>query len=253
MIVEPIACRFAEKWGEENVFYDSWSIRPGESIPGSINDFMTECNYFILFWSKNSSMSPMVEKEWATAFMRETYDGALIIVVRLDDSAIPPILSHKKYLDYSKDGPEVVIRKLVEIVEGGSGFLPTASTKNLKVSVAEKYDAVDIVIEVKYHMEPVSRYFITIDNEEQDVYLSSDKGEYTSGFNRIPMNGNIMFNGFFYSIPEPTALGFPIRLSIKAHGDAKVNFCGVYHEVSENVWDPLFVKKTIPSTDSPKF
>ena len=42
-IVEPIAVRLKEIYGEDNVFYDSWSIKPGESIIGKMNDGLTKC------------------------------------------------------------------------------------------------------------------------------------------------------------------------------------------------------------------
>lgn len=37
-VVEPIVVRMREIYGEENAFYDAWSIKPGESIIGKMNE-----------------------------------------------------------------------------------------------------------------------------------------------------------------------------------------------------------------------
>lgn len=37
-VIEPIAVRLKEVYGEENIFYDSWSIKPGENIIGKMNE-----------------------------------------------------------------------------------------------------------------------------------------------------------------------------------------------------------------------
>ena len=41
-VVEPIAVRLKDVYGEENVFYDSWSIKPGENIIGKYAEKLVE-------------------------------------------------------------------------------------------------------------------------------------------------------------------------------------------------------------------
>lgn len=36
-VVEPIAMKLAEVFGRKEVFYDSWSIKPGEGIINKMN------------------------------------------------------------------------------------------------------------------------------------------------------------------------------------------------------------------------
>lgn len=53
-IVEPIALRLASIYGEDKVFYDSWSIQPGDGIIDRMTQGMAECKFFFFFVSKNS-------------------------------------------------------------------------------------------------------------------------------------------------------------------------------------------------------
>lgn len=64
VIVEPIAVRLAEVFGRDNVFYDSWSIQPGEGIIEKMNQELFDCDFFFFFVSKNSLQSKMVKLEW---------------------------------------------------------------------------------------------------------------------------------------------------------------------------------------------
>ena len=72
-VVEPIAVSMREIYGEENVFYDAWSIKPGESIIGKMNEGIGKCKYFFFFTSQNSLNSSMVDLEWQTALYKGRY------------------------------------------------------------------------------------------------------------------------------------------------------------------------------------
>lgn len=54
-------------FGQENVFYDSWSIQPGDGIIDKMNDGLTQCKLFFFFVSNNSLNSEMVKLEWQNA------------------------------------------------------------------------------------------------------------------------------------------------------------------------------------------
>ncbi|MFZ1236854.1 MAG: toll/interleukin-1 receptor domain-containing protein [Prevotella sp.] len=69
-IVEPIAIRLKEYFGQKNVLYDSWSIKPGEGIVNMMNEGLQNCKYFFFFVSENSLESYMVKLEWQNAIMR---------------------------------------------------------------------------------------------------------------------------------------------------------------------------------------
>lgn len=72
---------------------DAIDILPGESIVSKINDGLMECDYVILFLSKNSVTSNWVQKEWESILWDEVGENKTkIIPVKLDDCEIPKIL-----------------------------------------------------------------------------------------------------------------------------------------------------------------
>ncbi|HNA96044.1 MAG TPA: toll/interleukin-1 receptor domain-containing protein, partial [Chitinophagaceae bacterium] len=48
-LITPIADELAKIFGRENVFYDSWSIQPGDSLIGEMNNGLEKCKFFFLF------------------------------------------------------------------------------------------------------------------------------------------------------------------------------------------------------------
>ena len=42
-VVGPIAVSLANRYGKENVFYDSWSIKPGDGIINEMNNGLEKC------------------------------------------------------------------------------------------------------------------------------------------------------------------------------------------------------------------
>ena len=59
-IVEPIAIKLRDEFGQDNVFYDSWSIQPGEGIIAKMNEGIERCEVCFYFVSSNSLNSFMV-------------------------------------------------------------------------------------------------------------------------------------------------------------------------------------------------
>ena len=53
-IIEPIALKLAEIFGKEQVFYDSWSMQPGDGIIDKINEGLEKTSHFFFFVSANS-------------------------------------------------------------------------------------------------------------------------------------------------------------------------------------------------------
>ena len=45
-IVSPIAYALEQNFGEENVFYDDWSIKPGENIIERMSEGLENSRYF---------------------------------------------------------------------------------------------------------------------------------------------------------------------------------------------------------------
>lgn len=103
-VVEPAALKLREIFGEESVFYDSWSIQPGEDIIEKMNDGLTDPKFVFFFVSEESLKSKMVSLEWQNALLKATKGQCKIIPVRVDGSPMPALLSQN--LNSGKTFPE---------------------------------------------------------------------------------------------------------------------------------------------------
>ena len=48
-IVEPIAQKIETVFGKENIFFDKWSIQPGDGIIEKMNEGLEKCKFFFFF------------------------------------------------------------------------------------------------------------------------------------------------------------------------------------------------------------
>jgi hypothetical protein len=81
---------------EVGVWFDEWQIPLGGSIVGSIDEALANSSHMLLMWSKSSSKSPWVTEERHAALSLAIQTGSpRIIVVRLDDTPLPPLLSDR--------------------------------------------------------------------------------------------------------------------------------------------------------------
>lgn len=51
-VVEQVALRLRNIYGQEKVFYDSWSIQPGEGIIDKMEKGLTNCKYFFILYHR---------------------------------------------------------------------------------------------------------------------------------------------------------------------------------------------------------
>ena len=134
--VAPIAGRLASHFGQNLVFYDSWSIKPGEGIISRADEALTKCKFFFFFVSNNSLKSDMVKLEWQSALFHTIKHDIIFIPVKLDNCDLPVIISQKRYIDLTKD-QDVALREMINIIEGKdvyddldiTHFNPTSYTK----------------------------------------------------------------------------------------------------------------------------
>ncbi|MDD4875940.1 MAG: toll/interleukin-1 receptor domain-containing protein, partial [Dehalococcoidales bacterium] len=122
LIVDKISQRLATVFGQENVFYDSWSVQPGDGIIDKMDKGLRDCKLFFFFVSKNSLISNMVKLEWQNAIIKATKDNVRIIPVKLDDCMMPDILLQTLYIDIFGQGLENGIRQIIDVIEGRNTY-----------------------------------------------------------------------------------------------------------------------------------
>lgn len=238
-IVEPIAVELKDIFGQDAVFYDKWSIRPGDSIVGSMDEALEKCGLFLFFISKNSIDSNMVKLEWQTALNVSTDKNVRFVPVRLDESKVPTILSDRLWLDAYTNGIPTTTRQIIDIANNKSTFRQEYSLQNnlnctLKVENDKK-----IVIEINaiYTIEPISSYLILLKNPENEISVAPNKSVYVGGYNRgFKNNLGEEFAGWTFEFTQATTPNFPIRFDVRSNTDKKIDLVGVYHRTSEDGW-----------------
>jgi hypothetical protein len=79
------------------VWVDHQGIRGGDNLPAEISNALRWCNTLLLIWSSASVDSYWVELEWTNALSLKKR----IIPCLIDQTELPPILSHKAYVKMS--------------------------------------------------------------------------------------------------------------------------------------------------------
>ncbi|WP_175435641.1 toll/interleukin-1 receptor domain-containing protein [Streptomyces hawaiiensis] len=91
-------------------------IRPGDRIPGKINEALGLVDTVMVFWSANSSKSPWVNTEWEAALTRRLRDDSVrVIPVVLDETPLPPLLEPIMWVSMVDGDVDRAARELVGV------------------------------------------------------------------------------------------------------------------------------------------
>jgi ribosomal protein S27AE len=78
----------------ESVWFDEWTIRPGESLTGGIEEGLTSADVFVLLWSEEAANSNWVRPELRAYIRRRVDDKSLrIIPIMMDETPIPTLVA----------------------------------------------------------------------------------------------------------------------------------------------------------------
>jgi hypothetical protein len=236
-LVEQIALRLAAVFGTENVFYDSWSIQPGEGIIAKMNEGLANCKYFFFFVSKNSMQSKMVDLEWQNALLKATQGQAKLIPVKIDDCMMPPILLQTLYIDIFGNGVEVGIRQMIDVINGRNTFqVGPQEFHNVRAFIKNEEKKLVVEIRAEYYLEPISKYLILVENNENELNFNVKSDTmFFGGFQKeIKLNNGKIYNGFSASIDRGTVPGFPFDVEITANGINTIQFVGVMRAINKD-------------------
>ena len=242
-IVEPIAVKLSTVYGMNNVFYDSWSMQPGERIIDKMNEGLENCEYFFFFVSKNSLASNMVKLEWQNALYKATQNKAKLIPVKLDDCLMPAILLQTLYIDIYGKGLDYGLRQIVDVINNKNTFDKGRQTyENVRgyITVITPNKEIALEIRAETYVEPMSKYIILVENSENEVEVKVTSSELLNPTGErfikdIDVTDNYKCNGFYYYVARATIPAYPIRFSIKSVDDVQLKFIGVFRSVGENL------------------
>lgn len=247
-IIEPIALRLREIFGEDKVFYDSWSIQPGDGIIDKMNQALGTCRLFLFFVSQNSLLSDMVKLEWQNAIMKSTGTGIKIIPVKLDSCLMPPLLMQSLYIDLFGQGIEVALRQIVDVAEGRNTFQPGPQHfSNLRAYFYQDEEKTIIECHAEYFLEPISSFLVLVENQAEEVSIKYRGSMYMDGiFQEIKLDNGEVYNGKTLGIDRGTLPGFPFIIEITPQDKAEVKLRGIMHQKSQTRWEliPLSLKNS---------
>lgn len=241
-LVEQVALRLAAAFGQSQVFYDSWSIQPGEGIIDRMSEALGQCTHFFFFVSANSLKSRMVSLEWQNALLKATKGQCRFVAIRCDGSELPPIMAQSLYIDLYSVGLEAAVAQFADVVRGESTYRqPTQPFSNLCFSVSGTDKDLTIEIKAKFYLEPIASFLVLIDNAASEFELKPiNEDPYRGGFNEnLTLNNGITINGVLVNVFRGITPPMPLRVQIKAVGSIPIRLRGVMHQKSHDFWDAV--------------
>ncbi|KQY71365.1 hypothetical protein ASD52_06700 [Ensifer sp. Root142] len=242
-VVEQFAVELAKAFGRDNIFYDSWSIQPGEGIIDKMNQGLGAADLFLFFVSANSLGSKMVGMEWQNGLMKASQGKMRLVPIKMDAALIPPILMQTVYLDLFNQGLEVTLRQVLDLAKGNDAFTRQfANFSNLQATV-ETLSASErqVTIEALHFTEPRTRFLFLFDEStsEHDVtVMPTNASIFEQGFTPGIVVGNgARFNGALIGESSSLAPKFPFRVKIDGKNGKHPDLKGVLHQKSEHDWE----------------
>jgi hypothetical protein len=248
-IVDQFAFVLRNALGQDNVFYDSWSIQPGDGIIDKMNQGLFVCDLFFFFVSKNSLTSKMVEMEWQNALMAEAKKAIRFIPVKIDDCSMPSILQQKVYIDAYHEGIDVAIRQVIDVINSDSSRRDSEDIfHNLRAFAIPDMDhhRMDFVIRAMSFIEPISRYLIALDSDAARLYCTSDSMTMTGKGGTIQNPDGKKLYLYSIGVNRSTTPGFPFRLSVV--DEKAINISGVFHAKSEDEFENVPITVVLPDS-----
>ena len=224
-------------FNKKKVFYDSWSIQPGDSIIDKMSEGLSNCKFFFFFVSKNSLVSEMVKLEWQNALLKATKNKIKFIPIKLDDCSMPDILLQNLYIDIFGKGLENGIRQIIDVINGKNTYEPGPQTyENIRAYLKNEDKNLIVEFRAESYLEPQSRYLILVDNSQSDLDIKCiSDGMFMNGFNeKIKLDNGMETNALVISVPRGTSPGFPFIIKIIPKGDITIKLNGLMRAVNQH-------------------
>lgn len=241
-LVEAVALKLAGIFGQEDVFYDSWSIRPGDGIIDQMNKGLEAPEFVFFFVSATSLASEMVKLEWQNALYAATRGKTRLVPVRVDGSEMPAVLKQTLFIDMHVNGLEAAIAQIVGVIQGNASFTPQhQGFSNLSYSVANTADgSIEITVRASHMLEPNPNFAFPLTNGENEVgfWIKSHPGMFSS-FQKsaFQLTDGMMVNAVVMRpVTGSLTPTHPLTFELKKKGAADLNLIDVLHDQGQAGW-----------------
>lgn len=244
-LVEAVALKLADIFGQEQVFYDSWSIRPGDGIIDQMSKGLEAPEFVFFFVSANSLASGMVKLEWQNALYSASKGKTQIVPVRVDGSDMPAVLKQTLFIDMHTVGLEAAIAQIVSVTQGNASFTPQhQGFSNLSfVQTMNADGSIEMIVQASHLMEPNPNFAFVIQNAESDISWEMKNSQpFIGGFNENAFTFGGGGTAHAISMrPMGTSLtpSHPLRVTFKKKGETPINIVAVFHQKGEAEWVPV--------------
>jgi hypothetical protein len=246
-VVEPIAIRLRNIFGSDKVFYDSWSIQPGDGVIEKMNEGLSSPRFVFFFVSTNSLNSNMVKLEWQNALYKSTKGQCKIIPIRVDGCQMPPVLLQNLYIDLFSNGIEATIVQIMNVIQGNSTFTPQhMGFSNLSYKISgDPSKSLEIIIAASHLMEPNPEFLVLISNPEGEVKIELNGGQpHRGGFNKdVRLDSGLVVNAIAIA-PLGGAITpqLPMKLMLTTTGPKPIGLQGIFHRKTSDKYEAIPVK-----------
>lgn len=241
-VVQPVANILATTFGTENVFYDSWSIQPGDSIIDKMNQGIAKTTCFLLFLSNNALSSEAVKLEWQSTLFKSLGTDIKIIPIKIQECLVPPILQQTVYIDMVNNGFDTAVEQIKDVINGKNTYNSSNTHfENLKGYVSKENNTIIIECKASHFHEPIPDFMILVDNNEEEIHMNTDQPYHVSGqFNdKIPMSNGTICKGQSISGVMPITPNHSLVITISAKGSIKPSLVGVLHRKKKDKYVPI--------------
>lgn len=230
-LVDMITRRLELEFGKNNIFYDAWSIQPGDSIIGKMNEGLEEFTTFFFFISPTSLGSKMVSLEWQTALNRAVNNDLKFIAIRIADCNPPTILLDKQYIDLYGEGLDSAVEKMKCVVKSESTYRPLEDVQNLTATAKMKDEnTVSITIEAKLYAEANPTFAFACSNsfDEFSVCFNISDGFTISGKDEINVEDKLTLNARTVHLQRTLKPNFPFVFEVSLLNTTRLNNVAIY-------------------------
>lgn len=234
-LVDMVARRLELEFGRNNIFYDKWSIQPGDSIIGKMNEGIEKFTTFFYFLSPNSLNSKMVTKEWQSVLTKSINENLKFVPIRISDCKPPAILTDSLYIDLYGIGLDDAVAQMKCVAKGNSTYKALTDIENIKAVVDIVSDKM-IKIEIRAMMfsENDANFAFIFNNKYEEFDVQPEDSAHYDSTGEVDGNVNgtpVRLKMKTIRLLRPLTPNNAMKVTVKSNGP-QLQFAGIMQALS---------------------